>query len=32
MHALRQKLEVDPTRPRYLVNETGLGYRLNTSD
>jgi two-component system KDP operon response regulator KdpE len=32
MHALRQKLEVDPTRPRYLVNETGLGYRLNTTD
>jgi two-component system KDP operon response regulator KdpE len=32
MHALRQKLEADPTRPRYLVNEAGLGYRLNTTD
>ena len=31
MHALRQKIEVDPTRPRYLVNEAGLGYRLNTT-
>jgi two-component system KDP operon response regulator KdpE len=25
---LRQKLEPDPRRPRYLVTETGLGYRL----
>jgi len=31
MHSLRQKLEIDPTRPRYLVNEVGLGYRLNTT-
>jgi two-component system KDP operon response regulator KdpE len=31
MHALRQKIEADPTRPRYLVNEAGLGYRLNTT-
>jgi two-component system KDP operon response regulator KdpE len=30
MHALRRKLESDPTRPRYLVNESGLGYRLRT--
>ena len=30
MHSLRQKLESEPTRPRYLVNEAGLGYRLNT--
>jgi two-component system KDP operon response regulator KdpE len=30
MHSLRQKLEADPARPRYLVNEAGLGYRLNT--
>ena len=30
MHSLRQKLESDPTRPRYLVNEAGFGYRLNT--
>ena len=32
MHALRKKLEADPTRPRYLVNEAGLGYRLNTME
>ena len=32
MHALRRKLESDPTRPRYLVNEAGLGYRLDTSE
>jgi two-component system, OmpR family, KDP operon response regulator KdpE len=31
MHALRRKLENDPTRPKYLVNEAGLGYRLRTS-
>ena len=29
MHALRHKLERDPARPRYLVNEPGIGYRLN---
>ncbi len=32
MHSLRRKLETDPTRPRYLVNEAGLGYRLCTSE
>lgn len=26
---IRRKIEVDPTRPRHLVNEPGLGYRLN---
>ena len=26
---LRQKLEPDPARPRYLVTEPGVGYRLN---
>jgi two-component system KDP operon response regulator KdpE len=31
MHSLRRKIEQDPTRPRYLVNESGLGYRLRTS-
>jgi two-component system KDP operon response regulator KdpE len=31
MHSLRRKLESDPTRPQYLVNEAGLGYRLRTS-
>lgn len=28
MGQLRHKLEPDPTRPRYLVNEPGVGYRL----
>lgn len=26
--SLRRKLEVDPTRPRYLLTEQGVGYRL----
>jgi two-component system KDP operon response regulator KdpE len=26
--ALRQKLEPDPSRPRYLITEPGVGYRL----
>jgi two-component system KDP operon response regulator KdpE len=25
---LRRKLEADPTRPRYIVTEPGVGYRL----
>jgi two-component system, OmpR family, KDP operon response regulator KdpE len=28
MGQLRQKLEIDPARPRYLVTEPGVGYRL----
>lgn len=28
MASLRQKLEPEPARPRYLVTETGVGYRL----
>lgn len=28
MKQLRDKLEEDPVRPRYLVTETGVGYRL----
>jgi two-component system KDP operon response regulator KdpE len=28
MGHLRHKLEADPTRPQYLVNEPGVGYRL----
>lgn len=28
--ALRRKLEVDPSRPRHLVTEPGIGYRLLT--
>jgi two-component system KDP operon response regulator KdpE len=27
---LRHKLEKDPTRPRYLLTEPGVGYRLKT--
>jgi two-component system KDP operon response regulator KdpE len=27
---LRRKLEADPARPRYLLTETGVGYRLRT--
>jgi two-component system KDP operon response regulator KdpE len=29
---LRDKLETDPVRPRYLVTETGVGYRLLADD
>jgi two-component system KDP operon response regulator KdpE len=25
---LRQKIEIEPERPQYLVTETGVGYRL----
>ncbi len=28
MGQLRHKLETDPTRPRYILNEPGVGYRL----
>lgn len=28
MASLRQKLEPEPARPRYLITETGVGYRL----
>ena len=28
MANLRQKLEPEPARPRYLITETGVGYRL----
>jgi two-component system KDP operon response regulator KdpE len=30
MGQLRHKLEKDPARPRYLMTETGVGYRLRT--
>ena len=26
--AVRRKIELDPTRPRYLLTETGAGYRF----
>jgi len=32
MTQLRHKLEKDPTQPRLLLTETGVGYRLKTSD
>jgi len=25
---IRQKIEPDPSRPRYLITEAGIGYRL----
>jgi two-component system KDP operon response regulator KdpE len=28
MSHLRGKLEDDPTQPRYLITEAGIGYRL----
>jgi two-component system KDP operon response regulator KdpE len=28
MSQLRHKLEADPTQPRYLLTESGVGYRL----
>ncbi|HEV7477102.1 MAG TPA: response regulator [Burkholderiales bacterium] len=28
MKGLREKLEADPARPKYLITETGVGYRL----
>jgi two-component system KDP operon response regulator KdpE len=31
MNQLRQKLEADPSRPRHLLTEAGVGYRLATS-
>jgi two-component system KDP operon response regulator KdpE len=32
MKNLRAKLEPDPKRPRYLITEAGLGYRLRTDE
>jgi two-component system KDP operon response regulator KdpE len=32
MKQLRDKLEADPVRPRHLLTETGVGYRLVADD
>jgi two-component system KDP operon response regulator KdpE len=32
MKQLRDKLEADPVRPRYLLTETGVGYRLMSEE
>ena len=32
MKQLREKLEADPVRPRHLVTDTGVGYRLLADD
>ncbi len=32
VRSLRQKLEEDPARPRYLLTETAIGYRLQAPD
>ena len=32
VRALRQKIELDTEKPEYIVTETGVGYRLRTSD
>ena len=32
MVQLRHKLEADPARPKYLVTEPGIGYRLKTAE
>jgi two-component system KDP operon response regulator KdpE len=32
VHQLRQKLEANPVRPRYLMTEAGVGYRLKDEE
>jgi len=32
MAQLRRKLEADPARPRFLINEPGVGYRLKLEE
>jgi two-component system KDP operon response regulator KdpE len=31
VHQLRRKLEADPARPRHILTESGVGYRLKTT-
>ncbi len=31
MHALRKKIEADPANPKFILNDAGLGYRLQTA-
>jgi two-component system KDP operon response regulator KdpE len=32
IRALRQKLEDDPERPKHILTEQGVGYRLKSQD
>jgi len=32
MANLRAKLEADPRRPKFLLTEAGIGYRLHTDE
>ena len=32
IHQLRQKLEANPIRPKYLITEAGVGYRLKSEE
>jgi two-component system, OmpR family, KDP operon response regulator KdpE len=32
MARLRRKLEDDPSRPRHLLTQSGVGYRLETGE
>ena len=32
MNQLRQKIEIDPVRPRCLLTEPGVGYRLTAGE